>query len=49
MLEESRLEAGTLGLLLRILFSDAMRRQTMAAVARRLRAEGAPANLVDLL
>ncbi len=49
MLEEARLEAGALGQLLRILFTDKMRRKTMATVARRMRAEGAQVSPVELL
>jgi len=49
LLEESRLEAGALGQLLRILVTDTVRRKTMATVARRMRAEGAQVSPLELL
>jgi len=49
MVEEDRLAAGTLGPLLRILFTDGMRRKTMSTVARRMRSEGASVSPAELL
>ncbi len=49
MLEDRRLEAGALGPLLRILFSDGMRRRVMATAARRMRAEGTLLSPVEIL
>jgi len=49
MVEEARCEAGALGQLLRILFTDGMRRRTMEAVARQMHAEKTGVSAVKLL